>query len=369
MKPFGRVGLAVTRFSPQGDGVAYVGRLLHRALEPLAEELALVELGDYDGHPISLPRRGVFIDQFREAQEFHQPDWWMFVHCDVARLRYALPEAMRRPYAVFLHGGELRADAMNQARSRVLQGAAARLANSRYTAQRAVARCPDMGIVSICPLALLPEPPAGAVDRALLEAAGTGYALIVARMYADERFKGHDELLESWGAVRGAVPDARLVVVGGGDDVERLRYKAERLGLERAVLFTGLVSDSTLAALRRNAAFFVMPSATEGFGLVYLEAMRDGLACIGCSGGAAAEVIVDGVTGLHVPPGDRHAMSAAMARLFLETEVARRMGQAGRARAERDYSLQRFQERVAGALHLPLATRAGRRLLAQLEPA
>jgi phosphatidyl-myo-inositol dimannoside synthase len=366
MKPFGRAGLAVTRFSPQGDGVAYVGRLLHRALEPLADELALVELGDYDGHPISLPRRGVFIDQFREAQRFHQPDWWLFVHCDVGRLQHALPVHDRRPYAVFLHGAELAVTGLNRARSRVLQHARARLANSRHTARRMVAACPDAGIVSICPLSLLPDAPTGEVDRELLASAGQGYALIVARMNSDERFKGHDELLESWGAVKGAVPEARLVVVGGGDDIPRLQYKAERLGLERLVRFTGLVSDATLAALREHAAFFVMPSVNEGFGLVYLEAMRSGLACIGCSGDAAAEIIEDGHTGILVPPGDRQALSAAAARLFLEKEVARRMGAAGRARAERDYSMARFQERVAGALHLPFAARS-RRLLDQLE--
>jgi phosphatidyl-myo-inositol dimannoside synthase len=364
VKPFGRVGLVVTRFSPQGDGVAYVGRLLHRALAPLADELNLVELGDYDGHPISLPRRGIFIEQFRDAHRVHRPDWWMFAHVDVGRLQYALPEAVRRPYAVFLHGGEVRGDVMNQARARVLQHAGARLANSRHTARIAVASSPDIGIVNICPLALLPDPPAGTVDRELLDDVGDGYALMVARTNSDERFKGHDELLEAWGAVRGAVPDAQLVVVGGGDDLPRLRYKAERLGLERSVRFTGIVSGATLAALRAHAAFFVMPSINEGFGLVYLEAMRAGLACIGCSGDAAAEIIVDGVTGLLVPPGNRQALSAAAGRLFLEPDVARRMGAAGHARGERDYTLERFQQRVAGALHLPFATLHARRSLA-----
>jgi phosphatidyl-myo-inositol dimannoside synthase len=357
VKPFGRVGLAVTRFSSTGDGVAYVGRLLRHALEPLAEELVCVELGEYDGRPISLPRQGVYITQLARAQQVQQPDWWLFAHCDLARLHYALPQWLRRPYAVFLHGLEIRDGCVNRARARALQNAAARLANSRHTARNAVTTCPDAGIVSICPLALLPEAPAGAVDAELLRSAGEGYALIVARMNADERYKGHDGLLAAWGAVRGAVPRARLVVVGGGDDVARLRAKASALGLDGAVRFTGRVSDATLAALRARAAFYVMPSTNEGFGLVYLEAMRAGLACIGCSGDAAAEIIVDGVTGLLVPPGDTHALAAAVSRLFLESELTRRMGLAGRARAGRDYGLERFQTRVATALHLPFAYR------------
>lgn len=357
MKPFGRVGLAVTRFSSTGDGVAYVGRLLRHALEPLADELVCVELGEYDGRPISLPRKGAYIAQLARAQQVHQPDWWIFAHCDLARLHFGLPQRLRRPYAVFLHGMEIRDGSMNRARHRVLEAAEARLANSRHTARLAVNTSPDAGVVSICPLALLPETPTGAVDVELLRSVGEDYALIVARMNSDERFKGHDALLDAWGAVRGAVPRARLVVVGGGDDAQRLRARAEELGLGAAVRFTGHVTDATLAALRSHAAFFVMPSSNEGFGLVYLEAMRAGLACIGGCSDAAAEVIADGVTGLLVQPGNSQALAAAVSRLFLEPELARRMGAAGRARAERDYTTARFQGRVASALHLPFAYR------------
>jgi phosphatidyl-myo-inositol dimannoside synthase len=355
LKPFGRVGLAVTRLSSTGDGVAYVGRLLRHALEPVSDSVTCVELGEYDGHPISLPRQGVYITQLARAQQQHRPDWWLFVHCDVARVQYGLPAWLRRPYSVFVHGWEVREEAMNRARVRVLRNAAARLANSRHTARNAVAASPDIGIVSICPLALLPDPPSGRVDAAVVRRAGSSFALLVGRMNADERFKGHDALLEAWPAVRGAAADARLVVVGGGDDVERLRQKAAALGLSNAIHFAGLVSDATLAELRRRAAFFVMPSTNEGFGLVYLEAMRDGLACIGCSGDAAAEIIIDGVTGLLVPPDSTHALAAAVARLFLEPELARSLGAAGRAREARDYTLARFQARVTSALHLPFA--------------
>jgi phosphatidyl-myo-inositol dimannoside synthase len=360
MKTFGRVGLAVTRFSSTGDGVAYVGRLLRSALEPLAEELICVELGEHDGRPISLPRQGVYITQLARAQQLHEPDWWMFAHCDLARLHFGLPQWLRRPYAVFLHGMEIRPGGMNRARHRVLESAEARLANSRHTARLAVNSCPESGVVSVCPLALLPDPPPGAVDMELLRSVGEDYALIVARMNADERFKGHDALLDAWGPVRGAVPRARLVVVGGGDDVERLRARAAALGLGAAVRFTGRVSDATLAALRSHAAFFVMPSSNEGFGLVYLEAMRAGLACIGGNGDAAAEIIVDGQTGLLVEPGNTHALAAAVSRLFLEPELTRRMGLAGSARARKDYALDRFQARVASALHLPFAWRRPR---------
>ena len=80
-----------------------------------------------------------------------------------------------------------------------------------------------------------------------------------------------------------------------------------------------------------DCAFFVMPSRDEGFGLVFLEAMRAGKACIG-GAGAAAEIIEDGVTGLVVDPTDTDEVAKAVVRLFLEPETRARMGRAGAER-------------------------------------
>ena len=88
-----------------------------------------------------------------------------------------------------------------------------------------------------------------------------------------------------------ARPGARLVVAGDGDDRPRLEARAAALGLGGAVLFTGFVSEATLAELYRRAAVFVMPSLGEGFGLVYLEAMRAGKPCVAARGSAAEEVV------------------------------------------------------------------------------
>jgi phosphatidylinositol alpha-1,6-mannosyltransferase len=100
-------------------------------------------------------------------------------------------------------------------------------------------------------------------------------------MSADERYKGHDQILDAWPVVRSRIPDARLVIVGDGDDAPRLRAKAASLGLAASVLFTGFVTEAQLAALYQKASVFAMPSREEGFGLVYLEAMARGVPCIG----------------------------------------------------------------------------------------
>lgn len=167
------------------------------------------------------------------------------------------------------------------------------------------------------------------------------YALIVSRMSAEERYKGHDLLIDVWPEVMKAAPGARLVVAGTGNDVPRLHQRVRDSGLENAIEFAGPQTPVDLAALYRDAAFLVMPSPHEGFGLVFLEAMSLGRACIGAPG-SAQEIIVDGETGLIADPSRPRAVRDAVIRLFAQPELAARMGQAGEQRAREVFSMDRF---------------------------
>src|SRR4030095_11992245 len=115
--------------------------------------------------------------------------------------------------------------------------------------------------------------------------------------------------------VRRSIPEARLVIAGDGDDAQRLRTKAGE-----GVDFAGRVDGATLAPLYRDAAFFVMPSTDEGFGLVYLEAMSASIPCIAARG-AAEEIISDGHDGLIVDAANRDSLVAAMVRLFVDRDT------------------------------------------------
>lgn len=174
-------------------------------------------------------------------------------------------------------------------------------------------------------------------------------ALIVARMSASERYKGHDALLEAWPDVLARHPGAVLAIAGDGDDRPRLEAKARSLSIEPSVTFTGRISDDALADLYARCRFFVMPSRDEGFGLVFLEAMRAGKPCIG-GAGAAAEIIEDGVTGLVVNPGSRDALLTAMLRLYGDEALCARLGTAGRERFLSQFTDRHFQARFAAAV-------------------
>jgi phosphatidyl-myo-inositol dimannoside synthase len=216
-----------------------------------------------------------------------------------------------------------------------------RTAVSSHTIRRFRDANPDLAAlpVDVCAPGL-PEPVAASPEKV-----PGRYALIVARMHAAERYKGHDELLEVWPAVAAKVPGAQLVVAGGGDDRARLEQKAARLGLGGAVRFEGVVEDSRLQALYRDAAVFVMPSPNEGFGLVYVEAMRAGTPCI-VAAGAAEEIIDHERTGLVVPARDRALLERALVRLLSGDEERARMAAAARAACEM-FTAQAFRSRLA----------------------
>lgn len=175
------------------------------------------------------------------------------------------------------------------------------------------------------------------------------YALIVGRMSREERYKGHDLLLEIWSEVRRRHPSARLLLAGGGDDRERLESKATRLGLGEAVQFLGHVPEPELTRLYRGCALFVMPSFNEGFGFVFLEAMREGKACIGAPG-SAGEIIEDGVTGIIVDPARRDEVTSAIVSLLKDSRLRESMGARGKARFVTHFTRDCFRARLCAVM-------------------
>jgi phosphatidylinositol alpha-1,6-mannosyltransferase len=356
-----RGALAAATLAPAGDGIAYAARLLLRAMSDLGgREPALVELGASGAEPIALRTRVQFFARLARLQSLRRVNWLVFTHVGIARAQLRVPKKMRRPYAVMLHGIEAWSATLDAERREALREARVRIAISPSTARRVAAAHPDLPPIDTCLLGLLPDdehpdrvPADVRVDY------GPHAVVIVGRMSSSERYKGHDQLLLAWPRVIAEVPDASLVIVGRGDDVERLREKAAALALGRSVHFTGFLPDVAVRGILRNAATFAMPSRGEGFGLVYLQAMRAGIPCLGSRDDAAADVIIDGETGLLVPRQDPEAITGALLRLLTDESMRRRMGDGGRRRYENTFTYPRFRARLAGVLAraFPAATK------------
>lgn len=340
--------LAVPLLGEASGGVGQASSLIWRSFE---------ETWDTDRELVSLLKPGQGLpdgsDKLRYGatlayrQALGRARWILFAHLGLARVERYLPSRLRAPYAIFVHGIECWGELPESDRT-LLREAHARIANSHYTARRTMAAHPDIGPVVSCPLALAPElvpkadqPPA---------AARAPMVLVVGRMSAGERYKGHDQLIAVWPDVVAVHPQAELMIVGDGDDRPRLEDAARSSVTPDRIRFTGFIERTELEALYARAAAFALPSRGEGFGLVYLEAMAYGLPCIASTDDAGSEVVADGQTGILVDPDDRHQLGASLAALLGDVELRQRMGERGRERVRTAYGFERFRRDIGHLL-------------------
>jgi phosphatidylinositol alpha-1,6-mannosyltransferase len=137
-------------------------------------------------------------------------------------------------------------------------------------------------------------------------------------------------------------PDLQLVIAGRGEDRPWLEHLTERNGVRRHVLFLAGLSYEALSACYAACEIFALPSAAEGFGLVYLEAMARGKPVIGGAHGGAPEVIEDGRTGYLVQHGDAMQLATSIDTLLAHPEMAREMGSRGKKRVEEEFRFNFF---------------------------
>lgn len=136
--------------------------------------------------------------------------------------------------------------------------------------------------------------------------------------------------------------DPRLVLIGDGPERPALEALAQQLGLASRVHFCGAVDDAERARLLSRGFALLVPSLHEElFGMVAVEGALSGLPVIASATGGLAEIVDDGATGFLVGKGDDEAMAARLASLLADQARARTMGQAGRDKALRLYTIER----------------------------
>jgi len=173
--------------------------------------------------------------------------------------------------------------------------------------------------------AAAPEPP------------GPPAILFVGRSFAP---KGGPDLVEAFRRVRQIHPQAALWIVS---------QEAPR-PLPEGAVFHGPLDPPALSVLFARASLFALPTLREAFGLAFLEAMAFGLPVVATSIGAIPEIVVDGETGVLVPPRDPAALAAACVSLLGDPARARRLGEAGRARVAERFGWDRAAARMLEVL-------------------
>ena len=139
------------------------------------------------------------------------------------------------------------------------------------------------------------------------------------------------------------LPEGRVAIAGRGDQDEPLRQLASELGVAERLHLLGLRDD--IETVLASGDLFVQPSLSEGLPLAVLEAMAHELPVVASRVGGIPEAIVDGESGLLVPPANPDALAAALARVLEAPEHAAALGAAARARAVGEFSVEQMAQR------------------------
>ncbi|MEV0009582.1 glycosyltransferase family 4 protein [Streptomyces sp. NPDC051840] len=169
--------------------------------------------------------------------------------------------------------------------------------------------------------------------------------------------KGQDTLVLAMPAILARVPDAVLLVVGGGPYAGQLKKLAEETGVSDSVRFTGPVPWAELPAHYGAGDVFAMPCRTrrggldvEGLGIVYLEASATGLPVVAGDSGGAPDAVLDGETGWVVRGGSAEESADRIVTLLGDPELRRRMGEKGREWVEEKWRWDLLAEKLRALL-------------------
>ena len=169
--------------------------------------------------------------------------------------------------------------------------------------------------------------------------------------------KGQRYLIDAAHLVVQQVPDARFVILGEGELREHLEKQGHEHHLEKHVLLPGFRTD--VLGCIKSFDLFVMSSVTEGLGTSLLDAMACARPIVATRAGGIPEIVEDGVNGLLVPARDHHALAEAIVRALKDPASRQRMGDAGLARVNERFTVERMvaetaeiYARVAGRPHV-----------------
>ncbi|MBI5562253.1 MAG: glycosyltransferase family 4 protein [Deltaproteobacteria bacterium] len=168
--------------------------------------------------------------------------------------------------------------------------------------------------------------------------------LVVGVVAILRRKKGHHVLLDAMPRIIEAVPDCVFVFAGDGAQKENIEARIRELGVGERVRLLGLRPD--VPTVLKGIDLFVLPTLQEALGTSILEASAMKKAVVASAVGGVPEVVREGATGLLVPPEDPAALADAITKLLLDRDALRRMGEAGRAMVEAEYSTDKMAERL-----------------------
>lgn len=348
-------------------GIQVFNNYVVRALEELEVDTTIIGVNDRpeDSIPgLITCNRGGRIRKIIAASHLYRelvlnrPDIVLCGHLNFSSLCRQACRMARVPYITITHGMELW-----DASQKAVRGAAAShrvLAVSRYT------RSLNLELLEGYPPEHVkvfhntfdeerfhPAPP----DAGLRSRLGIGpndrVVLTVGRLASTERLKGYDEGILAMAKVCERMPEARYVLAGKGDDMDRLAGLARDCGLGDRLIMPGFISEDDIVPLFNSSDLFILPSRKEGFGIVFLESMGCGKPVIGGNRDGSMDPLCDGQLGTAVDPENVDELADAIL-MHLHGEAPPEQSDPGHLRSEvvDRFGFDRFRRRLEEVLEL-----------------
>lgn len=287
-------------------------------------------------------RRAKFVLRVRAAAA--RSDVVFYDSLSMARAHFLFGRARGKGVVGWMHGTEVwegaRPDRIETANRLSLL-----LTNTEYTRDRAARLHPDLKRAQVCWLGTEEDSRPESVARPLHPPT----AMILSRIDG-VLYKGHRELVAVWPDVTKRVPGARLVIVGSGPGLSNVRRLVAASAACGQIDITGYVEEECIDELWRDVDLLAMPSIGEGFGLVYIEAMRRGIPVIASRQDGGQEVNVDGVTGFNVDRDQPSALVEALVIMLGDGPRSRVMGSAAQRRWQAHFTFGAFRQRFFAVL-------------------
>ena len=344
--------ISAQHLEPGQGGIGRVARLSVKALQR-HEKLRALAVEDRRGHSIGKVQIAPFAGS---RPHFFLANSWEILSGRKMLYDFAGTARAHRPvyryfssYAVWIHGYELWNKPVRSDYIAAVRGADLILANSHYTLARTEEVIGALSQAQVCWLGTEQDETITAPPQERTPA-----LLFLGR--SDHLFaKGQDILIDAWPDVTSKVPNAKLIFAGGGTHLSKLIEMARASPVAADIEILGFVSDAEIEAVWARATAFAMLSNVEGFGLVFVEAMRRGVPVLASIEDASPEVNLDGVTGFNVSRSDRSGIIDRIVCLMKDQERASALGSAGLERWRNNFRFSRFQERLDRLVHPWLA--------------
>jgi glycosyltransferase involved in cell wall biosynthesis len=281
---------------------------------------ALYNIKTYGHWPLQLRAARFAMECLRHAWR-EQPEMIVSTHLNFGPIARIAQQSFGTPYVLVAHGIDAW-QITKASRRRALQQANLVLAVSNYTRESLIKKAGlDADRVRILPNTFAAErftiapKPLQLLQRYNLRP-DTPVILTVCRLAKTECYKGYDRIIRALPEILRSVPDTRYLLVGEGEDRQRIEKIIAEIGVQNAVILAGFVPDKELVWHYNLCDIFAMPSKAEGFGIVYLEALACGKPVLAGNKDGSRDALADGELGVLVDPDNTTEIAEAIIRVL-----------------------------------------------------